>query len=69
LSANLCSFTVQLHKVIGVAGNTFLKVLVFQAQGLTVKTEDSWYSLLLLAKEDLNMAVGAAFSQRGCTSR
>ena len=37
---------------------------IFQAQGLTVKTENSRYTPLFLAKEDLDVAVGAAFSQR-----
>ena len=45
-------------------GRTFTGVPVFQAQGLTVKTENSRYTPLFLAKEDLDVAVGAAFSQR-----
>ena len=45
-------------------GSTFTGVPIFQAQGLTVKTENSRYTPLFLAKEDLDVAVGAAFSQR-----
>lgn len=54
----------QLYKEAGVAGSTFTGVPVFQAQGLTVKTENSRYTPLFLAKDDLDVAVGAAFSQR-----
>ena len=54
----------QLYKEAGVPGRTFTGVPVFQAQGLTVKTENSRYTPLFLAKEDLDVAVGAAFSQR-----
>ena len=54
----------QLYKEAGVPGSTFTGVPIFQAQGLTVKTENSRYTPLFLAKEDLDVAVGAAFSQR-----
>ncbi|CAL5227100.1 g10006 [Coccomyxa viridis] len=54
----------ELYKEAGVPGRTFTGVPVFQAQGLTVKTENSRYTPLFLAKEDLDVAVGAAFSQR-----
>ena len=54
----------QLYKEAGVPGSTFTGVPIFQAQGLTVKTENSRYTPLFLAKEDLDEAVGAAFSQR-----
>ena len=53
-----------LYKEAGVPGSTFTGVPIFQAQGLTVKTENSRYTPLFLAKEDLDVAVGAAFSQR-----
>lgn len=56
--------TVQLYKEAGVPGKAFTGVPIFQAQGLTVKTENSRYTPLFLAKEDLDVAVGAAFSQR-----
>ena len=56
--------TVQLYKEAGVPGQAFTGVPIFQAQGLTVKTENSRYTPLFLAKEDLDVAVGAAFSQR-----
>jgi hypothetical protein len=54
----------QLYKDAGVPSSGFTGVPVFQAQGLTVKTERSRYTPLFLAKEDLDVAVGAAFSQR-----
>ena len=54
----------QMYKEAGVPSTSFTGVPVFQAQGLTVKTERSRYTPLFLAKEDLDVAVGAAFSQR-----
>ena len=63
-SAERCPAHAQLYKEAGVPGRTFTGVPVFQAQGLTVKTENSRYTPLFLAKEDLDVAVGAAFSQR-----
>ncbi len=54
----------QMYKEAGVPSTSFTGVPVFQAQGLTVKTEKSRYTPLFLAKEDLDVAVGAAFSQR-----
>ncbi len=54
----------QLYREAGVPGKAFTGVPIFQAQGLTVKTENSRYTPLFLAKEDLDVAVGAAFSQR-----
>ncbi|EIE26430.1 hypothetical protein COCSUDRAFT_58968 [Coccomyxa subellipsoidea C-169] len=54
----------EMYKEAGVPSTSFTGVPVFQAQGLTVKTEKSRYTPLFLAKEDLDVAVGAAFSQR-----
>ncbi len=44
--------------------NAFTGVPVFQAQGLTVKSETQRYTPLFLAKADLDAAVGAAYGQR-----
>jgi hypothetical protein len=43
----------------------FAGVPVFQAEGLTVKTERARYTPLFLAREDLDAAVGNAYNQRG----
>lgn len=64
MSPELTFHAVQLYKEAGVPGQAFTGVPIFQAQGLTVKTENSRYTPLFLAKEDLDVAVGAAFSQR-----
>lgn len=61
---NYVACPLQLYKEAGVPSTGFTGVPVFQAQGLTVKTERSRYTPLFLAKEDLDVAVGAAFSQR-----
>lgn len=60
----LAAVYAQMYKEAGVPSTSFTGVPVFQAQGLTVKTERSRYTPLFLAKEDLDVAVGAAFSQR-----
>jgi len=43
----------------------FAGVPVFQAEGLTVKTDRARYTPLFLAREDLDAAVGNAYNQRG----
>lgn len=42
----------------------FTGVPVFQAEGLTVKTEKTRYTPLFFSKEDLDAAVGNAYEQR-----
>ena len=59
-----CVPPAQMYAEAGVPEAAFTGVPVFQAAGLTVKTEAARYTPLFLAKEDLDAAVGAAFTQR-----
>ncbi|WIA13520.1 hypothetical protein OEZ85_007093 [Tetradesmus obliquus] len=53
-----------LYKEAGVPTKSFVGVPVFQAEGLTVTTQDMQYVPLFLTKEDLDVAVGGAYRQR-----
>ena len=55
----------QLYRDAGIAVGGFAGVPVFQAEGLTVKTERARYTPLFLARADLDAAVGNAYSQKG----
>eukprot|EP00879_Flechtneria_rotunda_P025219 GHRR01026790.1.p1 GENE.GHRR01026790.1~~GHRR01026790.1.p1 ORF type:complete len:355 (+),score=84.47 GHRR01026790.1:404-1468(+) len=57
----------QLYKEAGVPTRSFIGVPVFQAEGLTVTTQDMQYVPLFLTKEDLDVAVGGAYRQRNAT--
>ena len=57
-------FAVQLYKEVGIQGQAFTGVPVFQAEGLTVKTDKARYTPLFFSKEDLDAAVGNAYTQR-----
>lgn len=54
----------QLYKDAGVPTKNFIGVPVFQAEGLTVTTQDMQYVPLFLTKEDLDVAVSGAYRQR-----
>ncbi|KAK9824436.1 hypothetical protein WJX72_010245 [[Myrmecia] bisecta] len=54
----------QLYQEAGVAVPGFTGVPVFQAEGLTVKTERARYTPLFFSKDDLDEAIGNAVSQR-----
>jgi hypothetical protein len=54
----------QLYKDAGIAVNSFKGVPVFQAEGLTVKTEQNRYTPLFFSKDDLDAAVQNAAKQR-----
>lgn len=55
----------QLYQDAGIVADEFVGVPVFQAEGLTVKTERARYMPLFLARADLDAAVGNAYSRRG----
>ena len=55
----------QLYQDAGIVADEFVGVPVFQAEGLTVKTERARYTPLFLARADLDAAVGNAYSRRG----
>ena len=57
-------FSLQLYKEAEVKDVAFTGVPVFQAEGLTVKTEKTRYTPLFFSKEDLDAAVGNAYEQR-----
>eukprot|EP00882_Tetradesmus_deserticola_P021097 GHRQ01022827.1.p1 GENE.GHRQ01022827.1~~GHRQ01022827.1.p1 ORF type:complete len:558 (+),score=134.92 GHRQ01022827.1:56-1729(+) len=57
----------QLYKEAGVPTKSFVGVPVFQAEGLTVTTQDMQYVPLFLTKEDLDVAVGGAYRQRNAS--
>ena len=48
----------------GISAEGFTGVPVFQAEGLTVKSDNARYVPLFLAKADLDAAINGAFSQR-----
>mmetsp|Transcript_16292 Transcript_16292/g.35211 ORF Transcript_16292/g.35211 Transcript_16292/m.35211 type:complete len:380 (+) Transcript_16292:167-1306(+) len=54
----------QLYQEAGVPTRQFVGVPVFQAEGLTVTTQDTQYVPLFLCKEDLDIAVQSAYKQR-----
>jgi len=54
----------QLYSDAGVPTKQFIGVPVFQAEGLTVTTQEMQYVPLFLAKEDLDIAVQSAYKQR-----
>eukprot|EP00878_Enallax_costatus_P015347 GHUV01016075.1.p1 GENE.GHUV01016075.1~~GHUV01016075.1.p1 ORF type:complete len:290 (+),score=71.33 GHUV01016075.1:571-1440(+) len=54
----------QLYQEAGVPTKNFVGVPVFQAEGLTVTTQDMQYVPLFLTKDDLDVAVGGAYRQR-----
>lgn len=54
----------QLYNDAGVPTKQFIGVPVFQAEGLTVTTQEMQYVPLFLAKEDLDIAVQSAYKQR-----
>lgn len=56
---------VQLYKDAGANVSTFHGVPVFQAEGLTVKTEKHRYTPLFFSKDDLDAALGNARSMEG----
>ncbi|KXZ49113.1 hypothetical protein GPECTOR_23g43 [Gonium pectorale] len=58
----------QLYKDAGVPTRQFVGVPVFQAEGLTVTTRDMQYVPLFLCKEDLDIAVQSAYSQRNAAA-
>eukprot|EP00199_Chlamydomonas_sp_CCMP681_P002435 CAMPEP_0119108404 /NCGR_PEP_ID=MMETSP1180-20130426/14195_1 /TAXON_ID=3052 ORGANISM="Chlamydomonas cf sp, Strain CCMP681" /NCGR_SAMPLE_ID=MMETSP1180 /ASSEMBLY_ACC=CAM_ASM_000741 /LENGTH=385 /DNA_ID=CAMNT_0007094011 /DNA_START=122 /DNA_END=1279 /DNA_ORIENTATION=- len=53
-----------LYREAGVPTRSFQGVPVFQAEGLTVTTQDMQYVPLFLNKEDLDIAVQSAYKQR-----
>eukprot|EP00798_Chlamydomonas_sp_ICE-L_P003933 gene3933-14010_t len=53
-----------LYHAAGVPTNKFIGVPVFQAEGLTVTTQEMQYVPLFLCKEDLDVAVQSAYKQR-----
>ena len=55
----------QLYRDAGIVADEFVGVPVFQAEGLTVKTERARYTPLFLARADLDAAVGNAYSRKG----
>lgn len=55
---------VQLYKEAGLEAGGFAGVPVFQAEGLTVKTDAAKYTPLFLSKSDLDVAVGNAYTVR-----
>eukprot|EP00882_Tetradesmus_deserticola_P019139 GHRQ01020587.1.p1 GENE.GHRQ01020587.1~~GHRQ01020587.1.p1 ORF type:complete len:506 (+),score=150.39 GHRQ01020587.1:56-1573(+) len=57
----------QLYKEAGVPTKSFVGVPVFQAEGLTVTSQDMQYVPLFLTKEDLDVAVGGAYRQRNAS--
>ncbi|KAF6251689.1 Tic22-like family-domain-containing protein [Scenedesmus sp. NREL 46B-D3] len=57
----------QLYKEAGVPTKSFVGVPVFQAEGLTVTTQDMQYVPLFLTKEDMDVAVGGAYRQRNAS--
>lgn len=54
----------QLYQEAGVHGQAFMGVPVFQAEGLTVKTDKKRYTPLFFSKEDLDAAVGNAYTTK-----
>ncbi|KAG1668464.1 hypothetical protein FOA52_005237 [Chlamydomonas sp. UWO 241] len=54
----------ELYTEAGVPTKQFVGVPVFQAEGLTVTTQEMQYVPLFLAKEDLDIAVQSAYKQR-----
>lgn len=58
------NIVLQLYKDAGLAVNSFKGVPVFQAEGLTVKTEKNRYTPLFFSKDDLDVAVLNAAQQR-----
>eukprot|EP00877_Chromochloris_zofingiensis_P003762 jgi/Chrzof1/13387/Cz07g31050.t1_TIC22[v5.2] len=54
----------QLYQEAGVPTKNFIGVPVFQAEGLTVTTQEMQYVPLFLSKEDLDVAVTGAYKQR-----
>ncbi|GAX77701.1 hypothetical protein CEUSTIGMA_g5144.t1 [Chlamydomonas eustigma] len=58
------SHALQLYNDAGVPTKQFVGVPVFQAEGLTVTTQEMQYVPLFLAKEDLDVAVQSAYKQR-----
>lgn len=55
----------QLYKDAGANVSTFHGVPVFQAEGLTVKTEKHRYTPLFFSKDDLDAALGNARNMEG----
>ncbi|KAK9831849.1 hypothetical protein WJX81_001220 [Elliptochloris bilobata] len=55
----------ELYREAGIAVGGFAGVPVFQAEGLTVKTERARYTPLFLARADLDAAVGNAYKKKG----
>lgn len=53
-----------LYKEAGVPTDQFVGVPVFQAEGLTVTTQDMQYVPLFMAREDLDIAVQTAYAVR-----
>ena len=58
----------ELYREAGVPGSSFVGVPVFQAEGLTVTTQDTQYVPLFLTKEDLDVAVQGAHRQRNAAA-
>ncbi|KAF5843038.1 Tic22-like family-domain-containing protein [Dunaliella salina] len=61
------SHALELYKEAGVPTRSFVGVPVFQAEGLTVTTQEMQYVPLFLCKEDLGIAVQSAYKQRNAT--
>jgi hypothetical protein len=53
-----------LYRAAEVDANAFTGVPVFQAEGLVVKTEKAKYTPLFFSKDDLDAAVGNAYTER-----
>eukprot|EP00197_Chlamydomonas_leiostraca_P002727 CAMPEP_0202857754 /NCGR_PEP_ID=MMETSP1391-20130828/569_1 /ASSEMBLY_ACC=CAM_ASM_000867 /TAXON_ID=1034604 /ORGANISM="Chlamydomonas leiostraca, Strain SAG 11-49" /LENGTH=420 /DNA_ID=CAMNT_0049536597 /DNA_START=6 /DNA_END=1268 /DNA_ORIENTATION=+ len=58
------SHALSLYREAGVPTRSFVGVPVFQAEGLTVTTQETQYVPLFLAREDLDIAVQSAYKQR-----
>ncbi|KAL4446206.1 hypothetical protein ABPG77_003013 [Micractinium sp. CCAP 211/92] len=54
----------ELYRHAGVPTNGFQGVPLFQAEGLTIRGEKERYTPLFFSKEDLDVALGAAFSSK-----
>ena len=54
----------QMYQEEGIEVKGFTGVPIFQAEGLTVKTDRARYTPLFFSKSDLDAAVGNAYTQR-----